>query len=84
MRAGLNALTDACHDCGVDVDAIDELRFMLTDRTWKDAGALHASLLCIGCIERRLGRTLTSADFSNVPINTLPDVRSARLQDRLR
>lgn len=31
----------------------------------KDAG----DFLCIGCLEVRLGRMLTPADFTNVPVN---------------
>jgi hypothetical protein len=41
-------------------------------------------ILCIGCLERRLGRTLTRADFTNCRINN-PDefIMSARLRSRL-
>lgn len=42
--------------------------------------------LCIGCVEIRLGRTLTAADFIDAPVNTNPNprsARSARLTERL-
>jgi hypothetical protein len=28
-----------------------------------------ADILCIGCLEKRIGRTLCRADFEDVPIN---------------
>jgi hypothetical protein len=39
--------------------------------------------LCVGCIERRLGRQLTKADFASVPINSDRRHRSKRLRNRL-
>jgi hypothetical protein len=40
--------------------------------------------LCIGCLERRLGRILTCADFTDAPVNWMPKWRrSARLNARL-
>lgn len=38
--------------------------------------------LCIGCLERRLGRRLVSTDFAEVPVNYFPD-KSLRLLNRL-
>jgi len=43
-------------------------------------------LLCIGCLERRLGRRLTPADFTDAPANDPSDRdsgRSRRFLDRL-
>jgi hypothetical protein len=39
-------------------------------------------ILCIGCLEKRIGRTLCRADFTDVPINRFPN-NSDRLRDRL-
>jgi hypothetical protein len=41
-------------------------------------------ILCIGCLEKRIGRTLMSSDFTDAPINDPndPDI-SDRLRDRL-
>ena len=41
---------------------------------WKAAGLhAYAGCLCIGCLEKRLGRTLTPKDFPrNHPFNSLP------------
>jgi len=43
-------------------------------------------MLCIGCLENRIGRKLTRYDFMDAPINDLgyfPADRSDRLIDRL-
>ena len=41
-------------------------------------------ILCIGCLEQRIGRTLMSCDFTDAPVNN-PDRRnkSGRMRDRL-
>ena len=39
--------------------------------------------LCIGCLEARLGRRLTPADFPEFPVNQPDRFTSARLLDRL-
>jgi hypothetical protein len=39
-------------------------------------------ILCIGCLEQRIGRTLTCRDFADALINGLPG-KSGRLQSRL-
>lgn len=41
---------------------------MVRDRVWARAGA-GRGYLCIGCLERRLGRPLTCRDFTDAPIN---------------
>jgi hypothetical protein len=41
----------------------------------------EAGMLCIGCLERRLGRQLTPDDFMAAPIND--DPMASRLRDRL-
>ena len=43
-----------------------------------------ARILCIGCLEKRIGRTLNSFDFSSAPINHRePSRYSPRLWARL-
>ncbi|MCX5045180.1 hypothetical protein OG921_18600 [Aldersonia sp. NBC_00410] len=72
-----------CLDCGVDTDAIDEY-YMVHDALWREAAAGERAQLCIDCLEARLGRTLTAADFTDAEVNSvdLPR-RSQRLRDRL-
>jgi hypothetical protein len=62
------------------------------DEVWAAAGARPWDILCIGCLERRLGRQLNAADFTGVEINSLDPRcsgyawwhRTPRLTDRLR
>jgi hypothetical protein len=65
-----------CADCGVDVVPLNPLggrdwhRYMVTDQVWADAGmASLGGWLCIPCLETRLGRPLTGADFKPLPLN---------------
>lgn len=57
----------ACIDC--------DLRFrkcgcyMVWNEVWQEAAVRGNECLCIPCLEKRLGRTLTYLDFSNVPLN---------------
>jgi hypothetical protein len=72
-----------CRGCGADTVAIREY-YMLEDAVWLEANGSDAGMLCIGCVEERLGRRLTVADFTVAPVNWEPDRwRSRRLQDRL-
>jgi hypothetical protein len=54
----------ACTDCGRF-----GLGFMLLDRIWDLAARSRSILLCIRCVEVRLGRRLEIADFADVPVN---------------
>lgn len=40
-------------------------------------------MLCIGCLEARLGRTLTADDFTDAPVNQGVMMYSERLRSRL-
>lgn len=40
-------------------------------------------MLCIGCLEKRLGRMLDMFDFETVPCNAIPEWHSERLKHRL-
>lgn len=72
-----------CLDCGVDTDAIDEY-YMVHDALWREGAAGDRAQLCIGCLEARLGRTLTAADFTDAEVNSVDLARrSTRLRDRL-
>jgi len=73
-----------CIGCGVDTFAIDEY-YSVHDELWAqaipDPNMQNESMLCIGCLEQRIGRHLTAADFSMAPINTF-FTRSQRLLQR--
>jgi len=61
---------------------------MVEDTVWA-AGGLEpdGGLLCIGCLERRLGRRVKRDDFKSTPSlefwPTADDRRSLRLRNRL-
>jgi len=78
-----------CADCGYDT--FDYEYYMVRNDVWEQAlghkippNEDHV-FLCIGCLEKRIGRTLTRRDFIDCPLNTSPDwPRSARLRNRMR
>lgn len=80
-----------CLDCGADTSkhGIQEW-YMVTQRMW-DKVAKDGDVLCIGCLEKRLGKVLggegqlRAAAFEGYPINydgIFP--QSERLQSRIR
>ena len=76
-----------CMDCGINTRIIDEY-YTLKDKMWLTANPRNKGMLCIGCVEQRLGRMLTQEDFRmEVPINILELTdrfpKSPRLLDRL-
>ena len=82
-----------CADCGVGTLTLGEY-YMVLDHVWEQAWAgrrkpWHGKvpgqeILCIGCLEQRIGRTLTAGDFTDAPVNdpTYSDI-SDRFLDRL-
>jgi hypothetical protein len=85
----------SCADCGVDTAPDDDRRYrgarhseyyMVSDSVWQAAGMPAEDgwhFLCIGCLEQRLGRTLTRRDFTDVPINRPDRWNTPRLNARL-
>jgi hypothetical protein len=82
----------ACADCSVGTLRLGEW-YMLKHAIWEQAWVGRRKpwhvvpgqqVLCIGCLEQRLGRTLTAAEFTAAPCND-PNQRwiSERLRDRL-
>jgi hypothetical protein len=58
--------------------------YMVRRIVWKKAGmGPFSGCLCIGCLEKRLGRNLTPEDFDwNSPLNNLEFPCTYRLRDR--
>ena len=57
---------------------------MVTDEAWSAANNKQRSgMLCIGCLENRLGRELTGEDFPDYPINRGFFPLSARIRERI-
>jgi hypothetical protein len=69
----------ACADCDIDVAELGE-HFMVHDEVWPIGK--RDGQLCIGCIETRIGRQLTPADFTDCRMNRWPG-HSQRLTARL-
>ncbi len=66
-------LSSPCADCGVETLPVDDRRtewYAVTDEVWAAAG-MADGYLCIGCLEARIGRPLTAADFADAPLNDL-------------
>lgn len=77
-----------CTDCGDDAHALGEIGYTVRHRVWAAAYpdyflgvGVGSSRPCIECLETRLGRTLTAADFI-LPTEPHPD-HSDRLNQRL-
>lgn len=72
-----------CLDCEVDTNKINEY-YMVHREIWLQANPVFDGMLCVGCLETRLGRQLSSSDFTDFPVNK-PwfDSKSERLLDRL-
>jgi hypothetical protein len=75
-----------CGDCGTDTIESGEF-YMVHDALWAQAQSAGrpCDLLCVGCIEARIGRRLRANDFNAAPLNGFAACgRSARLRARLR
>ncbi len=77
-----------CGDCGVETNhqLSDSAEWYMVCRPiWQLANSVNpVHILCIGCLENRIGRQLVPADFSDVPLNILSGFeRSERLRNRL-
>lgn len=71
-----------CLDCAACTLCTDEY-YMVTDEVWSSVA--NRGMLCIGCLEARLGRELTASDFTDCPLNISRTVypKSQRLVARL-
>lgn len=59
--------------------------YMVLDDIWLAVNPKDKGMLCIGCVEKKLGRDLERADFTDAPINSLTiwGGKSPRLSNRL-
>jgi hypothetical protein len=73
-----------CTDCGIHTSRRGEVYIVRDDvweRAWRDRRRCPLQeILCIGCLEKRIGRTLTKHDFDDF---NHPTKGSDRLRDRL-
>ena len=85
MRVKLSAEQEQelfrCVDCRVNTHDIKEY-YMVTDEVWGLTGLpAKGGMLCIGCLEGRIGRKLSYKDFSHCLLNEQAR-KSDRYQDR--
>lgn len=72
----------ACNDCGDSVVSIGEF-YMLKREIWQDQlGLGWNDNLCIGCLEKRLGRKISMSDMGSFPGYDWMLPTSSRLMDR--
>ena len=76
-----------CLDCSVNTSESGEYYVVQSELWLSVVPSVTAGMLCIGCLEARIGRQLTADDFTNAFINR-PDWhsghgKSVRLLDRL-
>lgn len=57
----------SCQDCGLDT--MDDNYYMVHDSLWRKAHPKLHGMLCLPCLQRRVGRRLTLDDFTPAPIN---------------
>ena len=71
-----------CVDCAA-CTLCDGEYYMVHNEIWDRTG-LDRGMLCIGCLEQRIGKLLTARDFTDAPINDIfGNNGSARLMARL-
>jgi len=59
---------------------------MVNDEVWAAAGLSDepdSGMLCISCLEQRLGRALVASDFPDIPINRGSFPLSPLLESRI-
>lgn len=60
----------ACRDCGAPTIGKPSESYMVRDDVWKQSGMRkNGGRLCVGCLEKRIGRRLVKEDFTDVPLN---------------
>lgn len=57
----------ACQDCNTDTIGGDY--YMVHDTLWNKVHPKNAGMLCLRCLEKRVGRRIKLSDFTNAPIN---------------
>lgn len=74
-----------CKDC--ENETFRSEYYMVYDLVWEIAHKEKESrdgFLCIGCLEKRIGRQLIANDFIDYPVNSLSfSIKSDRLMNRL-
>lgn len=76
-----------CHDCKQNVLDLQEYCYMVHDSIWEGEARMRCgddNVLCVACIEARIGRKLRPVDFpSDIPLNFYTNAQSLRLYYRM-
>lgn len=72
-----------CDDCGADCIEIGEYIILQPDAWQRNLGLRWSNNLCVGCIEKRLGRRLQPRDFLTWPRYSWTHPYSTRLLARM-
>ena len=66
-----------CVDCGIDTK---NEYYMVYDKVWvlSGLGFYNNKMLCLNCLEKRIGRPLTKNDFPDMPINWIDSVKKSK------
>lgn len=75
-------LSFRCLDCEVHTGDANEY-YMVHDEVWLLANPADDGMLCVSCLEARIGRVLTPSDFTDAPVNGAFGNKSDRLLERL-
>jgi hypothetical protein len=67
LVAEISYMVDHPGECVLCGDVKDY--YIVTNDLWEKYGARHHYHICIGCLEARMGRTLTPEDFPECPLN---------------
>lgn len=59
-----------CIDCKVSTLFTNEY-YMVKDNLWSAANPHENGMLCVSCLEGRIGRELHSGDFTSAPVNSM-------------
>lgn len=58
-----------CKDCNKSTFRSDYNYYMVKNELWAKAFGAGPGMLCIPCLEKRIGRELVIDDFAKVPLN---------------
>ena len=84
---GVYSESHNCVDCGYNTapgapPSASEV-YMVRDTVWKAAGMEpYGCCLCVGCLEKRIGRRLKPGDFPNHAFNSPNMACTERLRER--
>ena len=65
-----------CFDCGENTHYLNEY-YMVTNTLWAEYFPERCGMLCIGCLESRMGRNLVAKDFPGHILINIPNADPA-------